>query len=158
MQAAQQSNSFKSNETSCLSIDKISFIHLYGVPEIGVINGIRRILVPINQRALSKDPWGNHTDREITFDESFGVDQSWIEVITPNQAVALPLNIQTADGDRRTRNDDSVVYLDCYDFERTYNELTHRGATFVAAPVKMPFGWLSMFEDGDGRRYVLGQW
>src|SRR5215470_12398455 len=99
MQAAQQSRSFKSNETSSLSIDKISFVHLFGVAEIGVINGIRRILVPINQRALSKNPWDNQTDCEITFDESFVVNQSWIEVIPPNQAVALPLNIRTADGD-----------------------------------------------------------
>jgi hypothetical protein len=92
------------------------------------------------------------------FDESLGVNQTWVEVIPPNQAVALPLTTRAAEDHQLTRNDDTVVYLDCYDFQRTYNELIHRGATFVAAPAKMPFGWLSMLEDGDGRRYVLGQW
>jgi hypothetical protein len=158
MQATVQSNLFTSSEAPYFSSDKLSSVQLYGVSEIGVINGIRKILVPINQRAVSRKAWGKHRARELTLDESLGVNQLWIEVIPPNQTVALQLNIRTAEENQLDRNDDSVVYLDCFDFQRTYNELTHRGATFVAAPVKTPFGWLSMFEDGDGRRYVLGRW
>jgi NAD(P)H-binding len=161
MQATVQSNLFTSNETLSFSNDKIGSGGRYAAPdpllEIGVINGIRKILVPVNHGGPANDAWSRHCDPEM-FDESLGVNQTWVEVIPPNQAVALPLTTRAAEDHQLTRNDDTVVYLDCYDFQRTYNELIHRGATFVAAPAKMPFGWLSMLEDGDGRRYVLGQW
>ncbi|HKA17044.1 MAG TPA: hypothetical protein VKN18_01900 [Blastocatellia bacterium] len=156
-----QSNWFNANETPSLSNDKLGSVELYATPdapmEIGVINGVRKILVPVSHGGPANEAWSRLCDPEM-FEESVEGNQMWVEVIPPNQAVALPLNSRAGEEDQPDRTNDTVVYLDCYDFQRTYNELVHRGATFVAAPAKMPFGWLSMLEDGDGRRYVLGQW
>ena len=75
MQAAQQSNWFTSN-------DKINPVQVYGDPDpimkIGVVNGVRKILVPINRHESPNDDWSKHSDRESMFDESFGVNQMWI--------------------------------------------------------------------------------
>jgi hypothetical protein len=165
MQAALQSNWLNSMEATSLSSDNnAGSVRVYGdtdTMEIGVINGVRKILVPINRRIGSNDDWSKHSDFELMFDESAGVKQTWVEVIPPNRSVALPLKpraIEAAQPNWIDQFDDSLVFLNCCDFQRTYDELIHRGATFLVAPAKLPFGWLSMFEDGDGRRYVLGQW
>ena len=163
MNATIQSNGLISNQTSFLLSDNIRGSgQIHRVPdqktEIGVISGVRKILVPVHQRASSNEAWSRYGDPELMVDESAGVNQIWVEVVPPNQAVALPLNNGSAGEDQLNRDDDSILYLDCIDFQHTYNQLIRRGATFIAAPARMPFGWLSMFEDGDGRRYVLGQW
>jgi len=162
MQATVQSNWLESSQISCLSNDKVAgSLQIQGVVdqniEIGVINGVRKILVPVHQHVPFNNAWSTYGDPELVLDESAGVNEMWVEVIPPNQAVALSLKTRMANQDHLSRNDD-IVYLDCIDFQRTYDELIRRGATCVAAPARMPFGWLSMFEDGDGRRYVLGQW
>ena len=162
MNATIQSNCLISNQTSFLLSENIrgaGQIHVRDQKmEIGVINGVRKILVPVHQRAPSNEVWSRYGDPELMVDEGAGVNQTWVEVVPPNQAVALPLSNGSPGEDQLSRDDDTVLYLDCIDFQHTYNQLIHRGATFVAAPARMPFGWLSMFEDGDGRRYVLGQW
>ena len=163
MNATIQSNFLISNQTSFLLSDNIRGSgQIHRVPdqkkEIGVISGVRKILVPVHQRASSNVDWNRYGDPELMVDEGAGVHQIWVEVVPPNQAVALPLNNGSAGEDQLNRDDDTVVYLDCIDFQSTYRELIRRGATFVVAPARMPFGWLSMFEDEDGRRYVLGQW
>jgi predicted enzyme related to lactoylglutathione lyase len=52
----------------------------------------------------------------------------------------------------------SPIFFNCDDIQETYRELASRGVKFTAPPVKMDFGWWSMFEDGAGTRYALGQW
>lgn len=163
MNAPIQSNSLISNQTSFLLSENIrGSSQIHRVPgqktEIGVISGVRKILVPVHQRASSNEAWSRYCDPELMVDEGAGVNQVWVEVVPPNQAVALPLNNGSGGEEQLNRDDDCVLYLDCVDFQHTYNQLIRRGATFVAAPARRPFGWLSMFEDGDGRRYVLGQW
>ena len=162
MNATIQSNGPISNQTSFLLSDNMTGSgQIHCVPdqktEIGVISGVRKILVPVHQRA-SNEAWSRYCDPELMVDEGAGVNQIWVEVVPPNQALALPLNNGSAGEEQLNTDDDSILYLDCIDFQHTYNQLVQRGATFIAAPARMPFGWLSMFEDGDGRRYVLGQW
>jgi hypothetical protein len=131
------------------------------VTEIGVVRGIRKVLVPVAQRPHANDYMGKRRDFELMFDESLAVNQLWIEITPPNNAIALLLDGRSADGWRpewEHPSDHSLVFLDCEDFHRTYQDVLGRGATFLTAPVRMPFGWLSMFEDGGRRRYVLGQW
>src|SRR5262245_24979325 len=162
MNATIQSNCLISNQTSFLLSDNRGSGQIQGIrnqkTEIGVINGVRKILVPVHQRSSSNEAWSRYGDPELMVDEGAEVNQIWVEVVPPNQAVVLPRNNGTPGEDQINRDDDAVLYLDCIDFQHTYNQLIRRGATFVAAPARMPFGWLSMFEDGDGRRYVLGQW
>ena len=50
------------------------------------------------------------------------------------------------------------VFLNCEDFQRTYRNLSERGVRFLALPARMPQGLFSVFEDIEGRRYLLGQW
>jgi hypothetical protein len=119
--------------------------------EIGVINGVRGVLVAVGEGVRST----GQLDPEL--DESVDMNQLWIEVAPPTRSIALLLS-KEVEQTERDRDTEAPVFLNCEDFHRTYNDLINRGANFLAAPAKMPFGWLSMFEDGYGRRFVLGQW
>src|SRR5262249_8031572 len=99
------------------------------------------------------------TDFDLMFDESVDPGQLWIEIAPPNQSVAL-LNKRLG-GNFQIRSDEietAPVFLNCDDFQRVYRELVDRDVNFVAGPSRMPFGWLALFEDAEGRRFMLGQW
>jgi hypothetical protein len=131
----------------------------YPANEIGVINVIRTMLVPIEGVWVNGDR-KEQTDFDLMFDESVDPGQLWIEIAPPNQSVALlnkrsEGNLQMIDG---YQIDTSPVFLNCDDFQRVYRELVDRDVNFVAGPSRMPFGWLALFEDTEGRRFMLGQW
>ena len=51
----------------------------------------------------------------------------------------------------------SDVMFRCDDVEKTYQELSGRGVQFPQPPIRMSFGWWSMFNDTEGNRFALGQ-
>jgi lactoylglutathione lyase len=84
-------------------------------------------------------------------------DERWIEMRPPDNAVALVLN-QTSNGpEDRSRVPDELptsnVTFNCDDQMRTNRELLARGVRFPQPPVEQPFGWWSMFENGEGNRH-----
>ena len=123
--------------------------------EIGVITGIRNIIVPAKDDG-SRDQHG--TDFGPGFDDGFADVRRWTEITPPSGSVALVLRSKRADGGEEGSGSNCAVFLNCEDFQRTHRDLTQRGVRFPAPPAKMAFGWLSMFEDDEGRRYVLGEW
>jgi len=128
--------------------------------EIGVISGIRNIIVPMEDEKGAKNAGAGQLDFDPKLEEAFGENQRWIEVIPPNGSVALVLSRGSDEPQSEAREElrESPMFFNCEDIQQTYNDLTKRGARFPAPPVKMSFGWLAMFEDDEGRRYALGQW
>ena len=52
---------------------------------------------------------------------------------------------------RRSRR----LFFYCDDLSGTYEELTARGVEFPQPAVDQPFGWWSIFHDGEGNRFAL---
>jgi lactoylglutathione lyase len=126
-----------------------------------VITSVRKIIVPVDDEARAKEFWTTKMGFELTLDETYGRGQRWIEVAPPTQSLVLVLSRRQSDEPRRQVPDQlphSPIFFNCEDIQRTYGELSDRGVKFTAPPVKMPFGWWSMFEDSEGTRYALGQW
>lgn len=126
-----------------------------------MITGVRKIIVPVDDEQRAKAFWTDSVGFVVTLDEAFGNGQRWIEVSPPDRSIALVLSRRRPDEPRREAPDQlphSPIFFNCADIEQTHRELTARGVRFAAAPVKMPFGWWSMFEDTEGTRYALGQW
>jgi predicted enzyme related to lactoylglutathione lyase len=125
-----------------------------------MINGVRKIVVPVADQQSAKDFWTIKVGFEVVFDEVYG-EERWIEVTPPDRGVVLvisqrkPLEARIDVSDQLPH---SPIFFNCVDIEKTYAELCARGVRFPAPPAKMPFGWWSMFEDHEGTRYALGQW
>ena len=69
------------------------------------------------------------------------------------------LVLATRAGDPPAAPDDlptSNVFFYCDDLPTTYEALCVRGVRFPQPPVEQPWGWWSMFEDGEGNRFALG--
>lgn len=165
MQAAQRNIRLTSDESSAVADSKARSVASraarHPASEIGVIGGLREILVPVDEAAIGRDALVSLSETAVSEQElgNGEVSQFWIEVALPNGSVALhSLNGSAVPRLKKDERESSAIFLNCDDIHRTYDELVDRGANFLAAPAKMPFGWLSMFEDNEGRRFVLGQW
>lgn len=126
-----------------------------------MITSVRKIIVPVDDEAGAKEFWTTRMGFNLTLDETYGAGQRWIEVAPPAGSLVLVLSRRRADEPRREVPDQlphSPIFFNCEDIQQTYRELIERGVKFTAPPVKMPFGWWSMFEDSEGTRYALGQW
>ena len=75
---------------------------------------------------------------------------------TSDKAVVIVLSQR--DGDPPTAPaalPTSNVIFCCDDLPRTFEELSALGVAFPQPPIEQPFGWWSMFEDGEGNRFAL---
>jgi predicted enzyme related to lactoylglutathione lyase len=126
-----------------------------------LITDVRKIVVPVADQESSKEFWTRRVSFVVTVDESYGNGQRWLEVAPPHGSPALVLSPRQPGEPVRDVPDQlphSPIFFNCDDIQETYRELASRGVKFTAPPVKMDFGWWSMFEDGAGTRYALGQW
>lgn len=125
-----------------------------------MITGVSKIIVPVADEEIAKQFWVGQLGFELMRDESYGPQKRWIEIATPDRSVLLVLSRRRNDEPRREVPDDlphSPVFFRCVDIEQTHRVLTERGVRFALPPVRMPFGWWSMFEDPEGTRYALSE-
>ena len=124
-----------------------------------MITGVRKIIVPVNDVDQAKRFWTEQLGFEATADDTVG-DERWVEVTPPDRQLALVLSPGQGEPRREVpdRLPHSDIFFSCKDIQQTYQELTARGVRFHTAPVKMHFGWWSLFEDQDGTRYALGEY
>jgi hypothetical protein len=137
-----------------------------------VISGIRKIMLPRNKPGDTGSTIGAGVmpDQKFREGKSWGEScgESWIEIMPPSRAIALAMTGSDAARGQRIADQDGQslddalrgigVFLNCEDVERTCRDLTKRGVRFLAPPENSALGCFRIFEDTDGRRYVLGQW
>jgi lactoylglutathione lyase len=124
-----------------------------------MITGVRKIIVPVADQERAKAFWIDQLGFALVLDESYGGER-WIEVSPPDRSTVLVLSPRGSEPRREVPDalPHSPGFFNCQDIERTHRELTARGVRFATPPVRMAFGWWSMFEDCEGTRYALGQW
>lgn len=124
-----------------------------------MINGVRKIVVPVDDQERAKRFWTEQVGFTVARDDTYG-EERWVEVQPPDQRLVLVLSPR-GDEPRREVPDQlphSDVFFTCDDVQQTYQELSARGVAFPTEPVEMHFGWWAMFEDDCGTRYALGQY
>ena len=126
-----------------------------------MINGVRKIVIPVDDEDRAKEFWTAAVGFQATRDETYGQGQRWLEVTPPDGSLVLVLS-RRLPGDIKPQVPDelphSPVFFGCTDILQTYRALSERGVKFPAPPAQMPFGWWAMFEDRDGVRYALAQY
>lgn len=123
-----------------------------------MITAVNKVVVPVTDQDAAKEFWTTAIGFEATMDAPYGNGERWIEVTPPDGAPSLILSKNGAGGNAKPDRDlpDSPVFFTCADVELTYRGLTERGVRFTTPPRKLEFGWWSVFEDHQGRRYALG--
>jgi hypothetical protein len=126
--------------------------------EIGVITGVRRIIVQVDG-GLGENELGPQLSS--THNKNFDQGGRWIEITPTNRTIALVLRTRRDDEAREEKSGhdpNCPILLKCEDVHRTHRDLVVRGVRFSAPPAKLPFGWLAILEDDEGRSYLLGEW
>ena len=124
-----------------------------------MISGVSNIIVAVHDQERARTFWTETIGFEVVVDAPYR-EERWIEVRSPD-GVRLVLSAR----EEWSRNDRAVpdevptsdVMFHCDDVEATYDELSSRGVRFPQPPIRMPFGWWSMFNDTEGNRFALGQ-
>ena len=121
-----------------------------------MISGVSKVGIEVEDQDRAKEFWTKTMRFELVQDAAYGQGQRWIEVKSPDGSVTLILGLRR--GARPTAPDPlptSNVFFCCDDLLQTYEELTALGVEFPQPPVKMGFGWWSLFLDTEGNRFAL---
>ncbi len=120
-----------------------------------MIKGVHQVVLEVEDQDRALDFWTKTMGFELAQDAAYG-DERWLEVRTPDKAVRMVLSLRH--GARPTAAEGlptSNVMFYCDDLPGTYEELRARGVVFPQPPVEQPFGWWSIFEDGEGNSFAL---
>lgn len=122
-----------------------------------MISGVSKVGLEVDDQDRAKAFWTGKMGFELVQDAPYGDDGSrWLEVRSPDRGIILVLGMRQ--GPPATAPDmlpTSNVFFGCEDLATTYEELTARGVEFTQPPVKLEFGWWSLFKDSEGTRFAL---
>jgi predicted enzyme related to lactoylglutathione lyase len=121
-----------------------------------VIEGVSQTVVEVDDQDRALRFWTETVGFELAQDAPYGDAGRWVEVRTRDKATILVL--RPRQGDRPTASEalpTSNIFFYCDDLQRTYDELRARGVDFPQVPVRLSWGWWSMFEDEEGNRFAL---
>jgi predicted enzyme related to lactoylglutathione lyase len=120
-----------------------------------VIAGASKVVIEVENQARALGFWTKTLGFELVQDTTYG-EERWLEVRTPDKGLILVLSARR---DERPSASDmqptSNVFFYCEDLAETYDELRSRGVEFPQPPVKLSFGWWSMFQDQEVNRFAL---
>ena len=122
-----------------------------------MITGVSKVVVDVEDQDRAKAFWTGPMGFELVQDTPYDEHGTrWLEVRSPDGRMILVLSPRQEPA--RTAPDmlpTSNVFFACEDLEATHEELAARGVEFTQAPVKMDFGWWSIFRDSEGTRFAL---
>jgi predicted enzyme related to lactoylglutathione lyase len=125
-----------------------------------VISGVGKVVIDVADQERAKVFWTETMGFELLQDAPYG-NERWLEVRTPDKVTSLVLTLAAEGAGERPAVPEGLptsnVMFRCDDLQATYQELTARGVAFPQPPVRMPFGWWSMFSDAEGNRFALDQ-
>jgi predicted enzyme related to lactoylglutathione lyase len=124
-----------------------------------VISGVSKVVIRVDDQERAKGFWTQTMGFEVVEDAPYG-NERWLEMRAPDDSVNLVLDLRPGAPEADAVPDQlptSNVMFRCDDLRVTHGELLARGVRFPQEPVRQPFGWWSMFEDGEGNRFALEQ-
>jgi predicted enzyme related to lactoylglutathione lyase len=120
-----------------------------------VIAGASKVVIEVDDQARALGFWTETLGFELHQDTTYG-EERWLEVRTPDEGLILVLSARRDERASTSENlPTSSVFFYCDDLSETYDELRARGVDFPQPPVKLSFGWWSMFRDQEGNRFAL---
>lgn len=124
-----------------------------------MISGVSKVVIGVDDQERAKAFWTQTMGFEVVQDVPYGSER-WLELRAPEDTVNVVLDLRPAVSEAGAVPDElptSNVMFSCDDLRATHAKLVARGVLFAQEPVHQPFGWWSMFEDGEGNRFALEQ-
>ncbi|MEA2641165.1 MAG: hypothetical protein QOF51_2559 [Chloroflexota bacterium] len=131
-----------------------------------MITGINSTTVFVTDQDRAVDFYVNKLGFEKRMDVSMGPEQPrWIEVVPPGGQTALTLYLPTrempgADSLEEAQARTGIftgITLGTDDIQKTYEELSAKGAEFRDPPAQQPWGWWATLVDPDGNSFGIYQ-
>jgi lactoylglutathione lyase len=120
-----------------------------------MIEGVSKVVIEVDDQARALEFWTETLGFELHQDTPYG-EERWVEVRTPDNGLILVLSPRQDDRPNASHMlPTSNVFFCCDDLPETYEELRSRGVEFAQPPVRLSFGWWSMFQDLEGNRFAL---
>jgi lactoylglutathione lyase len=120
-----------------------------------MIEGVSKVVIEVDDQARALEFWTETLGFELHQDTPYG-EERWVEVRTPDNGLILVLSPRQDDRPNASHMlPTSNVFFCCDDLPETYEELRSRGVEFTQPPVRLSFGWWSMFQDQEGNRFAL---
>jgi lactoylglutathione lyase len=125
-----------------------------------MIAGVGKVVVDVEDQDRAKAFYTDMLGFSLVQDSPYGEGERWLEVRSPDGVVVVlgkrhPQKPGPQEQGISEMLPTSNIMWVCDDLQKTHQELTDRGVTFTQEPVKMDFGWWSMFLDSEGNRFAL---
>ncbi len=120
-----------------------------------VIKAVKFVSIPVKDQDRALDFYTKQLGMTIVTDQPMGAGdaQRWIELKISGADTHVVLFTPPGQEDRIGGFSNVVFSSD--NVERTHEQLSARGVTFVQPPKKEPWGTSAIFEDVDGNQFVL---
>jgi len=120
-----------------------------------VIKAVKFVSIPVNDQDRALDFYTRQLGMTIVTDQPMGASgaQRWIELKISGADTHVVLFTPPGQEDRIGGFSNVVFSSD--NVERSHEQLSARGVTFVQPPKKEPWGTSAIFEDVDGNQFVL---
>jgi predicted enzyme related to lactoylglutathione lyase len=118
-----------------------------------MIRKVKFISVPVRDQDRALDFYVNTLGFAVLTDQPMGPGQRWIEIRLPKGETGIALF--TAPGYEDRIGTFTGISLECDDVQKTYEELTAKGAEFAKPPKVESWGVSAILKDSEGNQIVL---
>lgn len=118
-----------------------------------MIRKMKFAAIPVRDQDRALDFYLNTLGFTLVTDQPMGPGMRWIEVRPPKGETGVALFTQPGQEDRIGTF--TGMSWECDDVQRTYDELTAKGAEFAKPPQKQPWGEMAILKDSEGNQIVL---
>lgn len=121
---------------------------------IAMISHVKFVSIPTRDQPRALKFWTEQVGFKVLTDQPFDDKQRWIELRVGSSETRVVLFMMDEGGVQPGMRFNASFA--CDNVERTYEELSGRGVTFVTKPEKQPWGTFAIFTDPDGNQFVMG--
>jgi len=118
-----------------------------------VIKAVKFVSIPVTDQDRALEFYTQQLGMTIVTDQPMGMGSRWIELKISGADTRVVLFTPPGHEDRIGGFSNVVFSSD--NVERSHEQLSARGVTFVQPPKKEPWGTSAIFEDVDGNQFVL---
>jgi predicted enzyme related to lactoylglutathione lyase len=118
-----------------------------------MIRKIKFTSIPVRDQDRALEFYVGTLGFTLLTDQPMGPGQRWIELRPPRGESGVALFTPPGQEDRIGTF--TGISMECDDVQKTYEELSARGAVFAKPPKSEPWGVMAILQDSEGNQLVL---
>jgi predicted enzyme related to lactoylglutathione lyase len=118
-----------------------------------MIRKIKFTSIPVRDQDRALDFYTRTLGFTVQTDQPMGPGQRWVEVRPPKGEEGVALF--TPPGHENRIGTFTGISMECDDVQKTYEDLSAKGAVFVKPPKAESWGTMAILQDSEGNQIVL---